>query len=106
MTKFTKLAVVALFAVAALGTTATADSAKGMKLYSKKLKEACGFTGAKFAATHTQDQWEEIKGAGKFGDEVKKICPKAAAGYQDKWTDDLYDFAYEFASDSGNVPSC
>ncbi|MEA3418501.1 MAG: cytochrome C [Campylobacterota bacterium] len=106
MTKFTKLAVAALFAVAMLGTTASADVAKGQKLYSKKLKGACGVTGAKFAAKHTQDQWEEIKEAGKFGDEVKKICPKMGKGYKDKWSNDLYDFAYEYASDSGNVPSC
>ena len=106
MTKFTKLAVAALFAVAALGTTASADVAKGQKLYSKKIKGACGFTGAKFAAKHTQDEWEEIKEAGKFGDEMKKLCPSLEKSYQDKWTQDLYDFAYEYASDSGNVPSC
>ncbi|MEA3419366.1 MAG: cytochrome C, partial [Campylobacterota bacterium] len=98
--------VAALFAVAMLGTTASADVAKGQKLYSKKLKGACGVTGAKFAAKHTQDQWEEIKEAGKFGDEVKKICPKMEKSYKDKWSKDLYDFAYEYASDSGNVPSC
>lgn len=106
MTKFTKLAVAALFAVAALGTTASADVAKGQKLYSKKLKGACGMTGAKFAAKHTQDEWEEIKEAGKFADEVKAICPKVEKGYNDKWSDHIYDFAYEYASDSGNVPSC
>jgi len=106
MTKFTKLAVAALFAFAVVGTTASADVAKGQKLYSKKLKGACSFTGAKFAAKHTQDQWEEIKNAGKFGEEVVKICPKAEGKYKDKWNDNLYDFSYEYASDSGNVPSC
>jgi hypothetical protein len=104
MTKFSKLALAALFAFAVMGTTASADVAKGQKLYSKKLKGACGFSGAKFAAKHTQDQWEEIKNAGKFGDEVKKLCPKAK--FKDKWTNDIYDFSYEYASDSGNVPSC
>ena len=102
----TKLATAALFAVAMLSTTASADVAKGQKLYSKKMKDACGFTGAKFAAKHTQDEWEEIKEAGKFADEVKKICPKLEKGYKDKWNDDVYDFVYEYASDSGNVPSC
>ena len=106
MTKFTKLAVAALFAFAVVGTTASADVAKGQKLYSKKLKGACGFTGAKFAAKHTQDQWEEIKNAGKFAEEVVKICPKADGKFKDKWSNDIYDFSYEYASDSGNVPSC
>jgi len=105
MTKFTKLAVAALFAFAVVGTTASADVAKGQKLYSKKLKGACGFTGAKFAGKHTQDEWEKIKEAGKFGEEAKNLCPKLTK-FKDKYTNDLYDFAYEYASDSGNVPSC
>jgi len=106
MTKIAKTALVALFSVALLSSTASADVEKGKKLYSKKLKGACGFSGAKFAASHTQDDWEALKEAGKFGDEVKKLCPKADKGYKDDWTNDLYDFAYEYASDSGNVPSC
>ena len=105
MTKFSKVALAALFAFAVMGTTASADVAKGQKLYSKKLKGACGFTGAKFAAKHTQDEWETIKNAGKFAEEVKTICPKATK-FKDKWSNDLYDFSYEYASDSGNVPSC
>ncbi len=106
MTKFSKLAVAALFAFAVMGTTASADVAKGQKLYSKKLKGACGMTGAKFAGKHTQDQWEEIKNSGKFVSEVETICPKAKGKFKDKWTGNTYDFVYEYASDSGNVPSC
>jgi hypothetical protein len=104
MTKFTKLALAALLGLAVLSTTASADAGKGKKLYQKKLKAACGFTGAKFAAKHTQDEWEKIKGAGQFAAEVTKICPKATI--KDKYVPAVYDFAYEFASDSGNVPSC
>ena len=106
MTKIAKTALAALFSVALLTSTASADVEKGKKIYTKKIKGACGFTGAKFAASHTQDQWEEIKEAGKFGDEMKKLCPKLEKSYKDKWSNDLYDFAYEYASDSGNVPSC
>jgi len=104
MTKFTKLAIAALLGVAVVSTTASADAAKGQKLYSKKLKKACGINGAKFAAKHTQDEWEQIKGAGKFADEVAKICH--GAKIKSKYENNLYDFAYKFASDSGNVPSC
>ena len=104
MTKFTKLALAALLGLAVFSTTASADVKKGQKLYMKKMKAACGFTGAKFAAKHTQDEWEAIKGAGKFAEEAAKICP--GVKLKDKYIPHLYDFSYEYASDSGNVPSC
>ena len=99
-----KLATAALLGVAVLSTTATADVKKGQKLYMKKMKAACGFSGAKFAQKHTQDEWEAINGAGKFAEEAAKICP--GLKLKDKWVPHIYDFAYEYASDSGNVPSC
>ena len=99
-----KLATAALLGVAVLSSTATADVKKGQKLYMKKMKAACGFSGAKFAQKHTQDEWEEINGAGKFAEEAAKICP--GLKLKDKWVPHIYDFAYEYASDSGNVPSC
>jgi hypothetical protein len=104
MTKMTKLALAALLGMAVLSTTASADAAKGKKIYMKKLKAKCGFSGAKFATKHTQDEWEKIKGAGKFQAEVAKLC--SGAKLKDKYVNDVYDFAYEYASDSGNVPSC
>ena len=99
-----KFATAALLGVAVLSTTATADVKKGQKLYMKKMKAACGFSGAKFAQKHTQDEWEAINGAGKFAEEAAKICP--GLKLKDKWVPHIYDFAYEYASDSGNVPSC
>jgi len=104
MNTMTKLAVAALLGMTLLSSTATADVKKGQKIYLKKLKAACGFSGAKFAHKHTQDEWEEINEAGKFGDEVKNLCPKAKM--KPKYAPDVYDFAYEYAKDSGNVPSC
>ena len=104
MTKFTKLALVALFGMAVMTTTASADAAKGQKLYQKKLKEPCGMTGADFSAKHTQDEWKEIFDAGKMAEEIGTICNGASV--KDKILPFIYDFAYEFASDSGNVPSC
>jgi hypothetical protein len=99
-----KLATAALLGVAVLSSTASADVKKGQKLYMKKMKAACGFSGAKFAQKHTQDEWEEINGAGKFAEEAAKICP--GVKLKDKYVPHIYDFAYEYASDSGNVPSC
>ncbi|MEA2048553.1 MAG: cytochrome C [Campylobacterota bacterium] len=104
MNKFTKLAVATLLGMALLSTTASADVKKGQKIYLKKLKAPCGFSGAKFAHKHTQDEWESIKEAGKFAEEVQKICPKAKI--KEKYVPDVYDFVYEYASDSGNIPSC
>ena len=90
-----------------MSSSAMADPAKGQKLYLKKLKKACGFNGAKMSAKHTQDEWETIKNDGKLEDEIIKICPKVKKGYlKDKWMNDIYDFFYNYASDSGNVPSC
>ncbi len=104
MTKMTKIALAALLGLAVLSTTASADSNKGKKIYMKKMKSSCGFSGAKFATKHTQGEWEKIKGAGKFATEAAKICP--GLKLKDKYVNDVYDFAYEYASDSGNVPSC
>ena len=104
MNNITKLAVAALLGMTLLSTTASADVKKGQKIYLKKLKAACGFSGAKFAHQHTQDEWEAINGSGKFADEVKKLCPKS--DLKPKYVPHVYDFAYEYAKDSGNIPSC
>jgi len=105
MNTITKLAVAALLGMTLFSTTASADVKKGQKIYLKKFKAACGFSGAKFAHKHTQDEWEEINEAGKMDAEIKNICPKIKK-VKAKYIPDVYDFAYEYAKDSGNVPSC
>ena len=105
MKTMTKLAVAALLGMTLLSSTASADVKKGQKIYLKKMKAACGFNGVKFAQKHTQDEWEAIHEAGKFGDEVQKLCPKLKK-FKKKYIPDVYDFAYEYASDSGHVPAC
>ena len=105
--KLFKMMLVALFALSIATTTASADVAKGQKLFAKKLKKACGFSGAKFAAKHSQDEWEAIKESGKMADEIKKLCPNVKnKALKEKYLPHYYDFAYEYANDSGNVPSC
>ncbi len=106
-----KMIKVALMVAVVLGlgaTTASADAAKGQKLFIKKLKSSCNMTGAKMAQQHSQDEWEEINDDGGIADEIKKICPKVnpAEGLKDKYIPHYYDFFYEYANDSGNVPSC
>lgn len=98
-----KLMAAALIALVTLGTTASADSAKGQKLYQKKYKSACGVSGAKMAGSHTQDEWSEMKEEGTL---LEYLNGKCGNKVQEKHLEHLYDFFYEFGSDSGNVPSC
>ena len=98
-----KLALACIVMLGLTSTIANADAGKGQKLYSKKLKKKCGFTGAKMAAKHTQDEWEAINDSGKLNAEIKKQRGKEVKA---KYLPHLYDFFYEYASDSGNVPSC
>lgn len=94
--------------ILSLGSTLLfADAAKGQKIFSKKMKTACDMTGAKFAAKHSQNEWEEIMENGLMEDEIIKICPSIEKGQlKEKWLPHIYDFSYEYANDSGNVPSC
>ena len=105
MNKIVKIALGATLLLALGTTAANADAGKGQKLYSKKLKKACGMNGAKMAAKHTQDEWEAKKD--DLAAEIKNICPKVKdKALKSKYLKHYYDFFYKFASDSGNVPSC
>jgi len=107
MNKLLKLALVGAITLGLSATVASANVAKGQKLYSKKLKKPCGFTGAKMAGKHTQNEWEAINNKGELAKEIKTICPKADDGdVKESYLPHFYDFFYEYASDSGNVPSC
>jgi len=105
MNKLLKLMLVGAVALAMSTTVASADVAKGQKLFTKKLKKACDMTGAKMAAKHSQDEWEAINDAGKLSDEIKTLCPNIKK-VKEKFLPHYYDFFYEYANDSGNVPSC
>ncbi|MEA3384100.1 MAG: cytochrome C [Campylobacterota bacterium] len=105
MNKLLKLALVGAVALSLSSTVASADVKKGQKLFSKKLKKACGITGAKMAGKHTQDEWEAKKDS--MADAIKTICPDVKdKSLKGKYLPHYYDFFYEYASDSGNVPSC
>ena len=102
--KIIKLTISTIVGITLATIPLSADVNKGQKLYVKKLKKKCGISGSAFAGKHTQDKWEEIYDAGKLSDEIKKICKGNTLG--EKLLPHIYDFAYEYASDSGNVPSC
>ena len=105
--KLVKIVLTAALMASVATTSLVADPVKGQKLFIKKFKKPCGFNGAKFASKHSQDEWEKIMNDGKFKDELLKICPNIdSSKVKDKWIPHIYDFSYEFANDSGNVPSC
>ena len=84
-----------------------ADIQQGEAMYQKRLQPYCHFSVAIVAMKHTQDEWEMIKGAGKFEAELIKICPslrQVISQVPKEEINDLYDFFYEYASDSGNIP--
>ena len=105
MNKIVKIALGATLLLSLGTATLSADTAKGQKLYTKKLKKACGITGATMAGKHTQDEWSELQEGGKLEAEIKSICPKVDK-VKGKYLPHLYDFFKEYGSDSGNVPSC
>ena len=105
MNKIAKIALVATLLLTLGATTASADSAKGQKLYAKKLKKACGITGAVMAAKHSQGEWEDAKG--HLAQEIKTICPNVKdKALKEKYLNHYFDFFHNYANDSGNVPSC
>lgn len=107
MKNITKLALTALLGFTMLTTAVDAGSInKGQKIYGKKIKGQCGDkTGGEFAATFKQKEWEDAFKAGTFEAKVKEVCPTMET-YKEKWTPHLFEFAYEYASDTGNEPAC
>ena len=109
MKNIVKLTFTILLGISELSTVVSANSKKGYSVFLKKLQKSCSTSGInsgiKFAFKHTQDEWENIKQAGKFGEEVVKICPKSMGKLKQTSENDLYHFSYEYASDSGNIPN-
>lgn len=103
-------AIVALGIGVAMGLAPLdADVLKGQKLYLKSCKK-CHGNGTKGAAIKTQDEWETLFEASAAelieahkGDSSEPFFNNEK--FQEM-TPHLRDFLYEYASDSGNVPSC
>ncbi len=92
--------------------TLYADAAKGQKVYLKKFKSHFDMNGAKFAALHSQEEWEELfeDNAEGFIQEFSERFPQTAPYLSNPKTLKkimlIQDFVIEYANDSGNVPSC
>ena len=106
--KMLKKLLTLLFAVVVsvgfISTASSAGVAKGQKIYLKFLKRSCGFDGGVMAKKHTQAEWKAIQEAGTLNDELMNFCPDAKP-VKDRYVPHVYDFLYNYASDSGNVPS-
>ncbi|MBD3801154.1 MAG: cytochrome C [Campylobacterales bacterium] len=107
MTIFGKLTTSALLGLSLITTSLYADADKGQQLYQKKLKATCGMTGAVFAAKHTQMEWEEAKESGNLAEMMTEAYPEGKSFFEsDKFKSKFEEHLYNFASDSGNIPSC
>jgi len=106
MKKLFTILVLALFVSASMPTAVMANAKKGQKIFKKKFRKKCGFSGVRFARNHTQAEWEDIWDDGKFKEEAKKICPRLnVKKIRKSWWKHVYDFSYKYASD-GVVPKC
>jgi len=112
MKDIVKLAFTVLLGISEFSVVASANSKKGYNVFLQKLQESCSKSGInsglKFTFKHTQDEWETIKQAGKFGEEIVRLCPKLTGKLKltyDNELYELYEFSYEYASDSGNIPN-
>jgi len=106
MKKFISVLTLVAFAMISTPTTATAGVEKGQKIFKKKFRKYCRFSGVKFARNHTQAEWEEIYDNDEFQEEAKKICPRLKVDkIKDSWWEHVYEFSYKYASD-GVVPKC
>lgn len=99
--------------IAALSATVVmADAKAGQKVYLKTLKAKFNMNGTKFAAEHTVAEWEELfandaKGFIKeYGERFPSAVPVLTNPSMSDKLQDIGDFAKEYGSDSGNVPSC
>ena len=101
-----------LAAVALTASMAQADAASGQKVYLKNFKAKFNMNGTKFAAEHTVSEWEDLfaNDAKGFVDEYGKRFPNALPVLTNPEMKDrlqeVGDFAKQYGSDSGNVPSC
>jgi hypothetical protein len=102
-----------LLLIAALSASvASADAKLGQKVYLKALKGKFGMNGTKFAAEHTVAEWEDLFADGakgfikEYGERFPNAVPVLTNPSMKDQIQDVGDFAKEYGSDSGNVPSC
>ena len=110
--KFARVPLVTIVALGLATSFASADPARGQKLYLKFMKDATGIKGDAFSTQHTIEEWKKLceNGGADLIKEYSEKYPNAAEflkGEQfKKFQPDICDFVIHYAKDSGNVPSC
>lgn len=105
MKKLFSILFVLIIAVGFVSTPVFADAGKGQKIFIKLMKNPCGFNGGEMAKKHTQAEWKQIREEGRLNEVLLEKCPEAKP-LNDRYLPHVYDFLYNYASDSGNVPAC
>jgi hypothetical protein len=106
MKKFMAICALVALTMVSVPTTAAAGVERGQKIFKKKFRKYCRFSGVKFARNHTRAEWEEIYDNDEFPQEAKRICPRLKLNkIKESWWEDVYEFTYMYAKD-GIVPKC
>ena len=91
--------------IAVLSQYIYADDITGERVYSKKLKRACGVKGDVLAKKYTSKKWTYIYNSGQLNNTLKDICPKLKPIKQEHLKH-LYEFLNKYAKDSNKKPLC
>jgi hypothetical protein len=79
---------------------------KGEEIYNKQLKDICETKESELSEHYSQDEWEAFASDGKFENTIFEICPQIEPSYNKEWSEDLYQFYYQNARDSEEIPEC
>lgn len=105
MSKCTNLVLAFFVAWCCLVTFSVADATTGADIFKKEMRKVCGFSGNVMAKKHTQKEWQQLYEKGTFKEDLIYFCPDTQ-GLTEASLKHLYDFLYNFASDSGNTALC
>jgi len=112
MTKTTSFFFFFFFATSMMSSFSFSDAKSGQKEYLKTFNFIFNMNVTKFAAEHTVDEWTELfanDAAGfikEYSDKFPAAKPILTDPNNKEKLQDIGDFAKEYGSDSGNVPSC
>lgn len=88
-----------------LTTSLMADIEEGSRVYKQSLRTLCGFSGDVMAKKHTQEEWKKIFETKQLSQELRHFCPHVDK-IEEQTLEHLYEFLYNYASDSGNQALC
>jgi len=102
MKKLFSIFIIVVLGLGFLSTSSFAYPGKGNRIFLKKLRVPCGYSGFVMAKKHTQAEWIKIFKSGKLNETMKSYCPNAK-DFKTSEEKHVTDFLYAFASDSGKI---